>query len=50
MPVDRFDALSRSHGQLATLYWPAHSVVRMRVDTRQPLAHEGHNAVDWIKD
>ena len=28
MPVDRFDALSRSHGQLATLYWPAHSVVR----------------------
>lgn len=50
MPVDRFDALSRSHRQLAALYWPAHSVVRMRVDARQPLAHAGHNAVDWIKD
>ncbi len=50
MPVDRFDALSRSHGQLATLYWPAHSVVRMRVDARQPRADAGHHAVDWLKN
>ena len=50
MPVDRFDALSRSHGQLASLYWPAHCVVRMRVDARQPRADESHHAVDWLKD
>ena len=49
MPVAELDALSRAHGQLATLYWPAHGPVRMRVDAIRPRAYEGHTAVDWLK-
>ncbi len=50
MPVTEFDALSRGHGQLATLYWPARSPVRMRVDAARPRAYEGHHALDWLQD
>lgn len=50
MPVAEFDALSRAHGQLATLYWPAQRPVRMRVDTMRPGAFEGHHALDWLQD
>jgi hypothetical protein len=49
MPVSEFDALSRRHGQLATLYWSAQLPVRMRVDTMRPSAYEGHNAVEWLR-
>ncbi len=50
MPVDGFDELSRRHGQLAALYWPAHGLVRMRVDAMRPGAYQGHRDVDWLKD
>lgn len=50
MPVEAFDALSQRHGQLATLCWPAHAPVRMRVDATRPLACVHYDSVDWLQD
>lgn len=50
LPVVELDALSRRYGQLATLYWPAQEVVRMRVDAIRPFAFEDHAHIDWLRD
>jgi len=49
MPVAEFDALSRRYVQLATLYWPAESSVRLRVDAVQPDDFGAHAAIDWLR-
>lgn len=48
MPPDRFDTLSRRHGQLAALAWPAEAAVRLRVDAARPFEVAPDDAIDWL--
>ena len=49
MPAEEFDTLSRSYGQLATLYWPAHDAVRLRVDAARPADFKSNPVIDWLR-
>ncbi len=49
MDTLEFDAMSRRFGQLATLYWQASGVVRMRVDAARPAGFTDDDYIDWLK-
>ena len=49
MPLTDFDALSRRHGQLATLHWTAHAAIRMRVDAAMLRVLAGMPHIDWLR-
>lgn len=47
--VAGFDALSRQHGQLGTLWWTRGRPVRLRVDAARPGDFEDDEYIDWLR-
>ena len=48
MPVDAFDALARSHGQLATVHARRGEPARLRMYRAEPAGGPGLDCVDWV--
>jgi len=50
MALEDFDALSRRHGQLGTLWWPRGGAGRLRVDAARPAGFDLDEHVDWLQE
>src|SRR5690606_365734 len=48
MGVDGFDALSRRHGQLGTVWWTRGRAGRLRVDAARPPDFGDDEHIDWL--
>jgi len=50
MALDDFDALSRRHGQLGTLWWSRGKAGRLRVDAARPAGFDMDEHIDWLHE
>ncbi|GAA3919152.1 DUF3293 domain-containing protein [Luteimonas lutimaris] len=50
MALDDFDALSRRHGQLGTLWWTRGKAGRLRVDAACPPGFDMEEHIDWLRE
>lgn len=49
MALDAFDALSRRHGQLGTVWWARGRAGRLRVDAARPAGFGTDEHIDWLR-